>query len=256
MQTNSLKVRSVTFGEGMPKVCVPIVGRTKEDIIEQAKKIKEKNPDCIELRIDWYEKVDEIDQVNELLRQVREVIEDTVLLFTFRSKNEGGEKDIAVPQYVELCTAACGSGFVDLLDVEAYMQEQLLEKLCVIAHEKDVKVIASNHDFYKTPSEEDILSRLQYMDNMGADMPKIAVMPQSERDVLNLLSATLKYHEMGGDKPCITMSMKERGMISRLTGELVGSVMTFATVSAASAPGQLPIEKVRQVLELLHIDEK
>lgn len=90
------------------------------------------------------------------------------------------------------------------------------------------------------------------MDEQGADIPKIAVMPQKERDVLTLLSATLTYHEAGGTKPIVTMSMNDIGMVSRLAGELFGSALTFATVGRTSAPGQIPIDEARQSLTILH----
>ena len=36
---NPVKVRNIEIGTGIPKICVPIVGVTKEEIIEAAKKI-------------------------------------------------------------------------------------------------------------------------------------------------------------------------------------------------------------------------
>lgn len=57
-----------------------------------------------------------------------------------------------------------------------------------------MKVIASNHDFHKTPSKEELIHRLRLMQDFDADLPKIAVMPTCRQDVLTLLSATL---EMG-----------------------------------------------------------
>ena len=89
------------------------------------------------------------------------------------------------------------------------------------------------------------------MDDMGADIPKLAVMPVKERDVLNLLSATLQYYELGGTKPVITMSMKRLGGVSRIAGAVTGSALTFATVGEASAPGQLPIGLMRDILHSL-----
>lgn len=252
MQTTGVKIREIEFGTGMPKICVPIVGKTKTEILEQAKDIVHKRPDCIELRIDWFEKAMDIPKVLEVLEALREVIGNIVLLFTFRTKQEGGEQTIAVKEYQMLCENVFRSGYIDLIDVETFMQEGLLSSICQIAHSNGVYVVASNHDFARTPEEEEIVKRLQYMDEQGADMLKIAVMPQQERDVLTLLSATLRYHENGGQKPIITMSMKDMGIISRLAGECFGSALTFATVGKTSAPGQIPIEQARQILSVLH----
>ena len=124
--------------------------------------------------------------------------------------------------------------------------------MVALAHEHKVFVVASNHEFFTTPKPDELVRRLKCMDEMGADLPKLAVMPKTERDVLNLLSATLAYYEAGGEKPVITMSMNQLGVVSRLAGELYGSSMTFATVGKTSAPGQLSIDKVRAVLQMLH----
>ena len=69
----------------------------------------------------------------------------------------------------------------------------------------------SNHDFHKTPAQEDIIYRLRRMQDLGADLPKIAVMPQSPQDVLTLLAATLTMKEKYATRPLITMSMGKSG---------------------------------------------
>lgn len=252
MQVTGIKIRGIEFGKGMPKICVPIVGNTEPEILTQAQDILQKQPDCMELRIDWFQDVSDIEQVLHMLGKLRQIIGETVLLFTFRSELEGGRRSITCEDYKALYAVACASGYIDLIDVEAFMQEGLLASVCEIAHNNGVFVVGSNHDFEKTPDEKDIVTRLRYMDEQGADIPKIAVMPQKERDVLTLLSATLAYHEAGGTKPIVTMSMNDIGMVSRLTGELFGSALTFATVGRASAPGQIPIDEARQSLTILH----
>lgn len=252
MQIESLKIRNIEFGTGIPKICVPIVARTKEEILDTGKKVFAKKPDCIELRIDWFEDVRDMDRIFEVLKDLRNLIGNTVLLFTFRTKREGGEAAISCEDYKILCEKACQSGYIDMVDVEAFMEEGMLEAVSRMAHDSGVCVVASNHDFIKTPFEEEIVKRLQSMDQTGADIPKIAVMPRSTRDVLTLLSATLRYRENGGRKPIITMSMSENGVISRLAGEVFGSAVTFASVGKTSAPGQLAIEDVRKMPGILH----
>lgn len=254
MQIESLNIRSIEFGIGIPKICVPIVAVTKKEILEIAKQVTAKKPDCIELRIDWFEDVGDIDKVLAVLKELRNLIGDTILLFTFRTQKEGGEADISCEDYKTLCERVCQSGYIDMVDVEAFMKEGMLHTISRTAHDHGVYVVASNHDFIKTPLEEDIVKKLQFMDEEGADIPKIAVMPRSTRDVLTLLSATLHYREIGGKKPVITMSMGENGVISRLAGEVFGSAVTFAAVGRTSAPGQLTIEDVRKILDILHQD--
>lgn len=252
MQIKSVTVRGIEFGSGMPKICVPIVGQTEEDILAQAAKALSRRPDCMELRIDCFLEVANVEKVLHILKSLRDIIGETVLLFTFRSDQEGGRQAITVDNYRHLCERVCKSGFVDLIDVEVFMQEGLLAAVSETAHANGVYVVGSNHDFDSTPEEKEIVRRLQFMDAQGADFPKIAVTPGKERDVLTLLSATLKYYESGGEKPVITMSMKDMGMISRIVGETFGSSLTFAVMDEASAPGQLPFDQVKEVLSILH----
>ena len=87
---------------------------------------------------------------------------------------------------------------------------------------------------------------------MGADIAKIAVMPQSRKDVLTLLSATEEMTSEYAKIPVITMSMGGLGAISRICGEVFGSAVTFGAVSRESAPGQLGAEELDMALSILH----
>lgn len=49
------------------------------------------------------------------------------------------------------------------------------------------------------------------------------------------------------------MSMGSLGVITRLSGELFGSCMTFAAAKHVSAPGQISVKDARNILNLLHI---
>ncbi|MBP9659141.1 MAG: type I 3-dehydroquinate dehydratase, partial [Proteocatella sp.] len=234
----TVKVRNIELGSGIPKICVPIVAVTKNDILEQAMSLRSIPADIAEWRVDWYEDVFQMDTLIQTLSQVREALGDMPLLFTFRTKKEGGEKEISPESYAELNITAAASGNTDLVDVEAFTGDEIVREIIEKAHEHGVKVVASNHDFFKTPSKEEIISRLIKMQDLGADIPKIAVMPQSKKDVLTLLSATEEMYSQHADRPIITMSMAGSGLISRLSGEVFGSALTFGAAKKASAPGQ------------------
>ena len=90
-------------------------------------------------------------------------------------------------------------------------------------HKQGLKVIASHHDFYETPDREVMKMLLEQMCAGGADIVKLAVMPQNMEDVLKLLSVTYEFKEENPDTPVITMSMGKMGMISRLCGESFGA---------------------------------
>lgn len=249
---NTVRVRNVEIGTGIPKICVPIVGVTKEDILAEAKTFDSIPVDVVEWRVDWFEGVFDFDQVLDVLQGLREALGEIPLLFTFRTSKEGGEKAIEPEAYAQLNIQAAQSGYVDLVDVEAFTGDEIVKTIIEGAHAAGVKVVASNHDFSKTPDQADIVSRLRKMQDLGADIPKIAVMPQSKKDVLTLLAATEEMATQYADRPIITMSMSGTGVISRLCGEVFGSALTFGAAKKASAPGQMGVHDLGTVLNLLH----
>lgn len=248
---NKVVVKNVTFGEGAPKICVPMVGKTIAALKEEAEMLKTIDLDVVEWRIDFFEDVKDLVKVEAALDEIRAILPETPILFTFRSAKEGGELAVSDEFYFELNETLAGTGKIDLVDVELFNEEVDVLRLIETAHKNNVKVVMSNHDFDKTPAKEEIVSRLTRMEALGADLPKIAVMPKSARDVLTLLDATNTVSEKA-NQPIITMSMAGTGVISRLAGEVFGSAMTFGAAKKASAPGQIDVNELRHVLDLLH----
>jgi 3-dehydroquinate dehydratase-1 len=248
----TVNVRELIIGEGIPKICVPIVGRTKEELIEEIELLRDINLDIVEWRVDYYEDVENIEKVKELLVSLRKLLLDTPLLFTFRSAKEGGEKEVTTSYYAELNKEIAATGLVDLIDVELFTGDEIVKDIVDYSHTVRVKVVISNHDFFKTPAQEEIVARLRKMQELGADLPKIAVMPKNKKDVLTLLSATNEIYENYAEGPIITMSMAGTGVISRLSGEVFGSALTFGAAKKASAPGQIAVEDLRTILNILH----
>jgi len=186
------------------------------------------------------------------LKDLVPALNNIPLLFTFRTSKEGGEKEIDPKIYAKLNKDVAATGLVDMIDIEAFIGDEIVKDIIKCAHAVDVKVVASNHDFDKTPSKDDIIHRLRKMQDLGADILKIAVMPKCKLDVLELLEATVIMSEKYGDRPIITMSMASTGIISRLVGEVFGSALTFGAATKASAPGQINVEDLHEVLQLIH----
>lgn len=248
---NPTEVRKIKIGEGMPKICVPIVETTRENIIRAAQEILETSADLVEWRVDWFESVFDIKAVKKVAEELRNILGEKPLLFTFRTKNEGGEKEVSFEQYAEILCQIADSQSVDMIDVEVFMNGNVA-KLVTELKAKNMIVVGSNHDFAKTPSKEEIIKRLCYMQDVGVDIPKIAVMPQRKEDVLTLLNATQEMVTKHADRPIVTMSMAGVGAISRVAGEIFGSAITFGAMKKASAPGQVNVEELRRILEVLH----
>lgn len=250
--SGTVTVKNVTLGEGMPKICVPLVGATLAELEREAEALKALAPDVVEWRSDFFDQVEDLNAVMDVLARIEAILPDIPLIFTFRSAREGGEKQLGTEEYIRLNKAAAESGRVDIIDVELFNKEADVQALIAAAHDCGVFVIVSNHDFQGTPSEEEIVSRLRKAQELGGDLPKIAVMPGSAGDVLTLLAATNRMQEQYADRPIITMSMGGEGVISRLAGEIFGSALTFGAAHKPSAPGQVAVHELRKVLELLH----
>lgn len=247
----SVKVRNLEIGVELPKICVPIVDKTEEDILETARKIATTKADLVEWRVDWFDDIFDFESVQSVLGKLREILGERPILFTCRTAAEGGEISLTEKQYVRLNCCAIDSGCADLIDVEVFGYMESLGELVSYAHVHKVLVIGSNHDFHATPDKEEIIRRLVSMQEAGVDIPKIAVMPQDKQDVLTLLSATEEMVREHGSTPVITMSMGKHGVISRIAGKVFGSAMTFGTVGKASAPGQIAVEDLRMAMKIL-----
>ena len=249
---NTVRIRDTVIGEGIPKICVPIVGVTKEDILSEAAGLHDIPVDVVEWRIDWFEDVFDQERLLDVLKELREILGDLPLLMTFRTSKEGGEKSVEPEEYARINIETARTGLVDLIDVEIFTGDEIVKRIIGEAHKAGVKVVASNHDFDKTPDKDDIVGRLRKMQECDADIPKIAVMPRNTRDVLTLLNATEEMFTTYADRPIITMSMAGTGVISRLCGEVFGSALTFGAAKKASAPGQVGVEDLNTILQLIH----
>ena len=143
------------------------------------------------------------------------------------------------------------SGLADLVDIELLAGGPRMAAFRRLAAQTGTKLLLSSHDFHATPTKVELLARLRSMEDLGADVSKVAVMPRSARDVLTLLETTLvRSREARG--PVVTVAMGPLGAVSRLAGETFGSAMTFGAADKASAPGQLNVDLLRQALDALH----
>ena len=249
---NVIEIRDIRLGEGIPKICVPLVAKTKDEFLNSAEALEKIKLDLVEVRIDHFEDVENIQEVKSLLKDLRDILKNIPILFTFRSLKEGGEKEVSVEYYKTLNIEIAKTGFVDLVDTELFTGDEVVKEIVDEVHKEGVKIVMSNHDFNKTPEREEIVRRLCRMQELNADLPKIAVMPKSAGDVLKLLCATNDMVTKYAETPIITMSMGGLGVISRIAGETFGSALTFGAAGKASAPGQVDVDSLVSVLDILH----
>lgn len=248
--------RHVAFSASSPSVIVPLTGRDDAALAEQVRLLPDRGVDVVEWRLDLHSGVladlpgttTALAALESLRRELDEALPEVPLLATLRTSAEGGSADCSGPEYSRLVGVLADSGHADLVDVE-YRHAGAAEAIR-LAKAAGVQVVASNHDFEATPCADEIVERLTAMEATGADVAKIAVMPGAPEDVAVLLQATAR-RSVDATRPIVTVSMGALGLPSRLVGGRFGSAATFATVGSSSAPGQVPLDDVRTVLDLL-----
>lgn len=245
------RIKNQVIGEGRPLICVPVMEQNREDIIKEITYLSQSGADMIEWRVDAYGEFRDCNAVREVLESVAPVLSDKIFLYTFRTKKQGGESEIESETLADLHDLAAESGCVDFVDLEFFEEEKPLRKIRAL-QSKGIRVIASHHDFEETPEPKVMKMLLERMCVGGADIVKLAVMPQSQKDVLNLLEITTDFHKQYPDTPIITMSMGKLGNVSRLCGETFGSCVTFGAHKKPSAPGQYEMNQLREILDAIH----
>ena len=251
-----ITIRELTIGEGTPKICVPIIGKSKSEILKQANTVIKCEVDMVELRADYYEDLEQESELYSLLESLRKVLDHTPLLFTIRTAMEGGCFQHASDTYLKILQHVIQSNLVDMLDIELSHEAKFVTDMIHMARLHQVITIASHHNFTSTESMDQIRSRLLTMYSTGADVIKVAYMPNEPIDVMHLMLATKEVSD-SIPVPVIAISMGELGAISRFCGEVYGSAITFAAIPGQeSAPGQLGVDQVRVILSQIHQSHK
>ncbi|EMW7816947.1 TPA: type I 3-dehydroquinate dehydratase [Acinetobacter baumannii] len=231
------------------KTIVPITAKNKEQALAQAQVIANTaDADLAEFRIDLLSFASDTKQVIALGHELKKILGNKPMIATIRTKNEGGQLEISDADYGKTYQAYLKNPFMDWLDVEMFRDQKVVSEIVQKAHQKKVLVVMSNHDFQKTPSQDEIEKRLLKQDQMGADILKIAVMPKSKQDVFTLMNATLKVSQQT-TKPLLTMSMGQLGTISRVATANMSGSYSFGMIGQASAPGQIDVTKLKQILQ-------
>jgi len=245
-------VRGRIIGTGRePLICLPLVGGDRAALLSELAAVMAKKPDLIEWRVDHFLGIGDSEAVLAAGAEIRHLAGDIPLLFTVRSAGEGGRPTpLAGDGVVNLYARVCAGGNVDLVDFELAHDPVQIRMVRKASLAGGVKMILSFHDFTGTPGAEVLRAKCAAAESAGADMVKIAVMPHDPGDVLALLSVTWEESRRLA-MPLITMAMGPLGTLTRLAGWLFGSSVTFAVGAHNSAPGQVPVEDLRVVLDVM-----
>lgn len=120
-------------------------------------------------------------------------------------------------------------------------------QLLAAAHQAGVAVIASAHDFEKTPRLEELREKEIMARELGADVVKFAFRVQRAEDLLVGVELL-----RGASGPMAVMGMGELGPVSRLLYAQHGSCLVYGYLGGnPTAPGQWSVDSFRAALSQL-----
>ncbi len=242
-------------------ICVAIQVKSGviEEIVKIIKKALNKDADLIELRFDYIDNIQNISQgfAERLLSTIKP---DALAIFTLRDVTEGGKIQLDEISRLELIKELINAQ-PDYLDIEMSTVGHILKDIITLATQKKVKLIFSYHDFDKTPSLNkaieiinDFKNKIKDELSMNFDIVKrniIKLIFTANNFEDNLVPLNLIKKVSKDDQNIISFSMGESGMLSRFLCVNVGSFLTFASIEETTAPGQVHIEKMREIHRLL-----
>ncbi|AKB23527.1 3-dehydroquinate dehydratase I [Methanosarcina sp. MTP4] len=222
--------------------------------LESSRKAAEMGADVLEIRLDLLG-IRDSGLAVEITGKIK-AENGLPLILTNRSSAEGGKWEGSEKERIEilkeLLTSFSREGGVDTadaVDIELSAGEKERSELISTAKKQGKTVIVSFHDFSKTPSFQEMEKIIEEAFRAGADIAKLAVMPGSLQDILDLLRLTLNARE--ARRPVCTIAMGKLGKHTRVIAPLYGSVLSYASVESSAAPGQLQANEVKKMMELL-----
>lgn len=171
--------------------------------------------DGIELRIDYFKEITQA-QLIEIIQMCKD--KEKKIIFTVRSKKGGGKSDLHSVDLEESILRLAGLQ-PDYMDIEHTLSIELFSKV----KETGVKIIASHHNFYHTPSN---LSKiLEVMLEKEAYCYKICTMARSLNDAFSMIRCIQK--QKAKDYKFIGLCMGEFGVTTRQDGLTAGNYLNY-----------------------------
>ena len=224
------------------KIVVPVMPRSLEEA--QAIDISRfHGVDIIEWRADVLPK----DDIITVAPAIFEKFAGHEIIFTIRTSKEGGQLALTSEEYVGLIREIDAIYHPDYIDFEYYSHKDVFSQMLDFPN-----LVLSYHNFEEMP--EDIMEIFSELTSLAPRVVKIATMPKTEQEVLDLMNYTRGFKSINPEQEFATMSMGKLGRISRLASDLVGSSWTFASLDQASAPGQVSLNNMKLIQEVLDED--
>lgn len=196
--------------------------------------------DIIEWRADYLPK----EAILQVAPAIFEKFAGRELVFTLRTRSEGGEIDLSPEEYIHLIKEVAQFYQPDYIDFEYYSYKDVFEEMLDFPN-----LVLSYHNFQETP--ENMMEILSELTILNPKLVKVAVMAHTEQDVLDLMNYTRGFKTLNSEQEYVTISMGKVGKVSRITADVTGSSWSFASLDEVSAPGQISLASMKKIREIL-----
>ncbi|VLU09257.1 3-dehydroquinate dehydratase, (3-dehydroquinase) (type I DHQase) [Streptococcus pneumoniae] len=196
--------------------------------------------DIIEWRADYLPK----EAILQVAPAIFEKFAGRELVFTLRTRSEGGEIDLSPEEYIHLIKEVAQFYQPDYIDFEYYSYKDVFEEMLDFPN-----LVLSYHNFQETP--ENMMEILSELTILNPKLVKVAVMAHTEQDVLDLMNYTRGFKTLNPEQEYVTISMGKVGKVSRITADMTGSSWSFASLDEVSAPGQISLASMKKIREIL-----
>ena len=199
--------------------------------------------DIIEWRADFLPK----DEILQVAPAIFEKFAGRELLFTLRTRAEGGEIDLSAQEYVQVIKDVTQLYQPEYVDFEFFGNKDVFDQMLDFPN-----LVLSYHNFQETP--ENMMEILSELTSLNPKVVKVSVMAHTEQDVLDLMNFTRGFKTLNPEQEYVTISMGKVGKVSRITSDVTGSSWSFASLDVASAPGQISLSNMKKIREILNED--
>jgi len=243
-------------------ICVPIPIKSLKisGSAPLIKNVLDTNPNLIELRFDYLNEVQFLtkDFIRSLLNRIQPKIP---VIFTLRKSSEGGKTNINEDERYQTLKMLIEAK-PRFIDIEISIDQKNLDELIHLASRQKVTIIFSYHNFKDTPTYTKAIALLdkfskKLIKEMSVDLRivensifKLIFTANSFED--NLLPLKLNKIKSGKNLKLISFCMGDIGFFSRIFCVFSGSLFTYASFEEKTAPGQMNIAEMREILKLMN----
>lgn len=174
----------------------------------------DKNIDAIEFRADFSA------DITGDLRKLRELKGDKKLIFTLRSKNQGGlfEED---PLYSEIIRTVIDEELADYVDLELDKAPHVIKDLSLLAEKKSIRLILSYHKFNDKLEMSDFRALIDKASQYAYDLLKLVDASQDIDDILEKIGLIDK-------NTMLYIAMGKTGSFTRIKSNFYDPLLSFA----------------------------